>query len=288
MVDTRTVVVTGASSGIGRATALRLADRGWHVFATVRREADGTALVADGGGAIAPLLLDVADAASVAAAARVVEARLAGAGLDGLVNNAGMGLTAPVEHTAPEAMRRILEVNLVGQLVVIQALLPAVRRAKGRIVNIGSVGDHLSPPFAGPLVASKAGFAALTGSLRLELAAQGIAVVLVEPGAVDTPAVDKTLGEVEATIAALPPDGARLYGAALRRVAAVFMAHEKAGSPPDVVAAAVERALTDRRPRIRYPAGKDALKLTLLARLLPERLLDRAIAAKFGLAPAAG
>jgi NAD(P)-dependent dehydrogenase (short-subunit alcohol dehydrogenase family) len=282
MAHARSVVVTGASSGIGRATALRLARLGWRVFATVRREADAHALAAEGVAGLETVLLDVVDRATIEAAAREVEARLGGAGLDGLFNNAGMGLTAPVEHTAPDDLRHVFEVNLFGQIAMIQAFLPLVRRAKGRIVNTGSVGDHLSPPFAGALVASKAAFASMTASLRLELRAQGIHVCLVEPGAIRTPAVEKTLGGVERTIAALPPEGAALYGEPMRRMARAFAAHELSGSPPEAVAAAVERALTDRRPRLRYPAGKDARKLALLARLLPERLLDLAILRTFG------
>jgi NAD(P)-dependent dehydrogenase (short-subunit alcohol dehydrogenase family) len=171
---------------------------------------------------------------------------------------------------------------LFGQISVIQAFLPLLRIAKGRIVNTGSVADHLSPPFAGVLASSKAALASVSSSLRLELRAQGIYVIVVEPGSINTPAVEKTLGGVEKQITSLPPEGARLYAAGLRRMAAAFVKSEKAGSSPDVVAQVVEKALNAKKPRTRYPAGKDSIMLITLARLLPEKLLDLAIMKTFG------
>ncbi|HEU4636199.1 MAG TPA: SDR family NAD(P)-dependent oxidoreductase [Edaphobacter sp.] len=279
----RAILITGASSGIGRATALRLVRHGWRVFATVRKESDAEALRSAAQGDLEIIYLDVADPASIAAAAREVEHRLEQRGLDALLNNAGIGMTAPVEHTSLDQLRHIFEVNLFGQIAVIQAFLPLVRRAKGRIVNIGSVGDHITPPFGGALAASKAAFASMSSALRLELRPQGIHVCIVEPGSINTPAVDKTLGGVEEKIASLPPDAAKRYGAAMRKAIATFSAKEHAGSPPEAVAKVVERALTDRNPKTRYPAGKDSRKLSLLARFLPERLLDRAALKVFGL-----
>jgi NAD(P)-dependent dehydrogenase (short-subunit alcohol dehydrogenase family) len=279
----RTILITGASSGIGRATALRLAESGWRVFASVRKEADGRRLAAEARGRLEPVRLDVTDRGSIAEAAAHIEAALGGGGLDALLNNAGVGMTAPVEFTADEALKNIFEVNLFGQIAVIQQFLPLLRRTRGRIVNIGSVADHLTPPFAGAMAASKAAFASMSSALRLELKGQGIDVILIEPGSIDTPAVEKTLGGVEDRIAALGREGAALYGDAMRTVAATFARMEHSGSPPDVVARVIERALKDRDPRTRYPAGKESLKLTWLAWALPEKLLDRAILRTFGL-----
>ena len=180
------------------------------------------------------------------------------------------------------------EVNLFGQIAVIQAFLPLVRLAKGRIINVGSVGDHVAPPFAGALSSSKAAFASMSAALRLELRPQGIHVCIIEPGAINSPAADKTLGGVEQAIAGMPPAGIGLYGEAMRRMVRTFSKKERAGSPPEVVAAVVERALTERHPRPRYAAGKDSTKLALLARFLPENLLDRAILRTFGLPTAFG
>jgi NAD(P)-dependent dehydrogenase (short-subunit alcohol dehydrogenase family) len=208
---------------------------------------------------------------------------LDGRGLDALFNNAGTGTIAPVEHLSPDDLRGTFEINLFGQIFMTQSFLPLVRKAKGRIVNTGSVGDHLTPPFGAGIASPKAALASMTMALRIELKAQGIHVILVEPGAINTPTVEKTLGGVEQTIAALPEDGRTLYGAAMRSLARTFVAHERSGSPPEVVAAVVERALNARSPKTRYAAGKNALKLTLLARFLPEALLDRAVMKTFGM-----
>jgi NAD(P)-dependent dehydrogenase (short-subunit alcohol dehydrogenase family) len=284
----RSIVITGASSGIGRATAMRLVRSGWRVFATVRREGDATTIRGETGGAVETVQLDVVDKDSIAAAARDIATRLDGRGLDALFNNAGIGDVFSTEYGSLEALRRIYEVNLFGQIAVIQALLPLVRMAKGRIVNAGSVGDHIAPPFAGALSSSKAAFASMSAALRLELRPQGIYVCIIEPGAINTPAVDKTLGGVEQAIADMPAAGVRLYGEAMRRMARTFSKTERAGSPPEAVAEVVERALTDRHPRPRYSAGKDSAKLALLARFLPENLVDRAILRTFGLPTAFG
>jgi NAD(P)-dependent dehydrogenase (short-subunit alcohol dehydrogenase family) len=279
----RSVVVTGASSGIGKATVLRLATNGWRVFAAVRRQQDAESLRSQSGDGVETVQLDVADEGSIRAAAEEVSSRLGNDGLDGLFNNAGIGTVSPIEYTTVDSIRRIYEVNLFGQISVIQAFLPLLRRAKGRIVNTGSVVDHLSPPFVGVLASSKAAFASVSSSLRLELRAQGIYIIVVEPGSINTAAVEKTLGGVETKITSLPPEGVRLYAAGLRRMAAAFAKNEKTGSSPDVVAQVVEKALNAKKPRTRYPAGKDSIMLITLARLLPEKLLDVAIMKAFGL-----
>lgn len=279
----KTIVITGTSSGIGKATALRLARKGWRVFAAVRKEADAHSLEAEANHALEPIILDVTDRDSIGAAAQEVSKRLEGRGLDGLFNNAGIGSTSPVEYMPLDKLREIFEVNLFGQIATIQAFLPLIRRAKGRIINSGSVGDYITPPFGGALAASKVAFASFSAALRLELRAQGVEVCVLEPGAIATPAVEKTLGAVEKTISSLPPEGAALYSEAMRSMTRNFAKMEKQGSPPEVVAAVVEQALTDHYPRTRYPAGKDSRKLGLLAKLLPEKLLDQAILRTFGL-----
>jgi NAD(P)-dependent dehydrogenase (short-subunit alcohol dehydrogenase family) len=284
----KSILITGASSGIGRATALRLARAGWHVFASVRNEADATALKTAAGDGLETVRLDLGDERSIALAAEDVALRLGGRGLDGLVNNAGIGKVSPTEYLALDALREIYQVNLFGQIAVIQAFLPLVRTAKGRIVNMGSVGDHVAPPFAGALSSSKAAFASMSAALRMEVRPQGVHVCIIEPGAINTPAAGKTLGGIEQAIAGMPPAGIGLYGQAMRRMVRTFAQTEQHGSPPEVVARVIERALTDRNPRPRYRAGKDAAKLTLLARLLPEKLLDRAILRTFGLPTAFG
>src|SRR6516164_336834 len=180
---TRThTLVTGSSSGIGRATALRLAAVGQHVYAGVRHLADGDQLARSAaGGEVTPLILDVTEVGHIDAAAAAITGHTGPAGLDGLVNNAGFGLACPTELVPLKAFRRQLEVNVTGQLAVTQAMLPLLRRARGRIVMVSTIGIRFSPPFAGPLDASKAALTALGDALRQELAPWGIRVVLVEP-----------------------------------------------------------------------------------------------------------
>ncbi|HEY2747162.1 MAG TPA: SDR family NAD(P)-dependent oxidoreductase, partial [Polyangia bacterium] len=212
----RTVVVTGASSGIGRASAERLVRAGFVVFAGVRKPLDAERLRRENGDRIFPLELDVTDGDEIAAAVAVVRARVGGLGLHGLVNNAGIGLTGPLEYMALDELRRQFEVNVFGQIAVTQAFLPLLHAARGRIVNMGSVGGHIAIPFGGALSASKSAFGLLSDALRLELHSSGIAVSIIEPGAIATPAVDKTLGDPDAAVRALPPQGAAQYGEMLR------------------------------------------------------------------------
>jgi NAD(P)-dependent dehydrogenase (short-subunit alcohol dehydrogenase family) len=276
----KTVVITGTSSGIGRASAERLAKAGFRVFAGVRKEADAAALRAENP-AIVPFTIDVADAASIESAKNVVAAQVDA--LDGLVNNAGIGLAVPMEYVPPDVLRYHFEVNVFGQIAVTQAFLPLIRRARGRIVNIGSVGGHIAIPFGGVLCGSKSAFGAMNDALRLELHAFGIEVCLIEPAAIRTPALEKTLGDVERIIDELPPEGQTRYAGTLREFIRHAYEREVAGSPPDVVADAVHHALTARRPRARYPVGKDALMLSLMPRILPDRLLDRIRFRLFGM-----
>jgi len=272
--QSKAVVITGASSGIGRACAALLARKRFRVFAGVRKPSDGEALRANLGEAVTPIQIDVTDDATIASAVATVRTLLHGHGLDGLVNNAGIGITAPVEYISADDLRRQFDVNVFGQIAVTQAFLPLVRQARGRIVNMGSVGSEISIPFGGALCGSKSAFKSLNDALRLELHPFGIHVSLVEPGAIHTPAADKTLGDVEAIIGALPPAGAARYGEMLRRFVRRGYAREINGSPPIVVAKAVHHALTARRPRTRYPVGADARAMVTLPRILPEFLLD--------------
>lgn len=268
-------MITGASSGIGHASALRLAGSGFVVFAGVRKPEDGERLRREGGERVIPVAIDVTDAASIAAAVATVQSHLDGHGLDALVNNAGIGLAAPVEYMHPDALRKQFDVNVFGQIAVIQAFLPLIREARGRIVNMGSVGSHITIPFGGALCATKSAFRSLNDALRLELHPSGIEVVMIEPASIRTPAVDKTLGDPEGAVRALPPEGVARYGELLRAFMKRSYDEEQHGSPPEVVADAVHQALTAAHPRARYPVGKNSTLLTVMPRWLPDGLLDR-------------
>jgi NAD(P)-dependent dehydrogenase (short-subunit alcohol dehydrogenase family) len=268
------VVVTGTSSGIGRATVLRLAAAGGHVFAGVRRISDAPAAPAGGPGEITPLPLEVTDPAQIGAAADAVAAHTGPAGLDGLVNNAGIGVFGPLEIVPIEQFRRQLEVNVTGQLAVTQALLPLLRRAQGRVVLIGSIGTRFTLPFAGPLSASKSAVATMAEALRQELAPWDVGVVLIEPATIHTEAVDKLARNAERLLRDAGPRARALYGDDFRRFVSIGVARERNGSPPEVVARVVADALTVPRPRHRYLVGKDALPTASLAAVVPTRLLD--------------
>ena len=265
-------LVTGCSSGIGRATALRLAAAGQHVYAGVRSQADGDQLARSAaGGEITPLILDITVPGHIATAADVVTGHTAG--LDGLVNNAGFGLASPAELVQLDAFRRQLEVNVTGQLAVTQAFLPRLRRARGRIVMVSTIGVRFSPPFAGALDATKAALEALGDALRQELAPWGVRVVLIEPASINSGAADKVTRDAAKAMAAAAPQGRALYEDTFARMLAVMQRREGSGSPPDVPAATIVRALTDARPRGVYLTGKDSRRLAVLSKL-PTPILD--------------
>jgi NAD(P)-dependent dehydrogenase (short-subunit alcohol dehydrogenase family) len=264
------VLVTGASSGIGEACALRLARAGRHVLAGVRTDADGDRLREQAGGAIEPVRLDVTDSGSIGDAAE----QLGGGPLHGLVNNAGIAVSMPLELLPLPELRHQLEVNVVGQIAVTQAFLPHLRAARGRIVNVGSIAGRSALPFLGAYAASKHALEAVTDSLRVELQPFGIDVVIVEPGTIATPIWRKGAETFQRLAPDLPTEIATLYGdrvAAFRRAAA---SAAQRGEPAELVAAVVERALTAQRPKTRYLVGRDARRRARVERL-PDRLRDR-------------
>ncbi len=281
--DKGAVVVTGASSGIGRACALALDRAGFSVFAGVRRAEDAAALRKDASSRLAPVILDVTEAASIASAVTFLEQALGENGLAGLVNNAGIGLLGPLEYLPADDLRRQFEINVFGQIAVTQALLPLLRQGRGRIINMGSVGARFALPFGGPLCASKSAFASLTDSLRLELSPWGIPVCLIEPGSIATPAAGKVRGQSKAMLEHLPTQGRERYGAFVRGFVERAMRREQKGSPPDAVAKVVVGALTAKKPKARYAAGADARLILMLARWLPVPMLDTLRLTLFGL-----
>jgi NAD(P)-dependent dehydrogenase (short-subunit alcohol dehydrogenase family) len=274
-------LITGTSTGIGRATALRLLERGWTVLAGVRDEESGERLAREAGGAerLIPLKLDVTDPAQIAeAAARVEEpaaqrgASQAG-GLDALVNNAGIGVGGPLELVAPEDLRRQFDVNVHGQVAITQALLPALRRARGRIVFVSSVGGRVAMAFTAPYAASKHAIEAVGDALRVELHSSGVKVALVEPGSVATPIWDKGRAEAERVI--IPPELEGTYGHVPAAMDKVLEDTARRGVPPEMVAETIERALTERRVKARYVVGRDARVMLAVRRLLPDLVFDR-------------
>jgi NAD(P)-dependent dehydrogenase (short-subunit alcohol dehydrogenase family) len=270
------VLITGASSGIGEAAARAAATAGFDVYAGVRKDADADRLASVG---LWPLKIDVTDAATIAAAAEEIGAAAGPRGLHGLVNNAGIAVPGPIEHVALDELRRQLEVNLVGQVAAIQAFLPLLRAARGRIVNVSSIGGRIALPLMGPYSASKFALEAISDTLRRELRDQGVGVSVIEPGGVKTPIWDKGLSEADELEAAMPPEAHRLYGGLVRALRKqVEQIQTRRGIEPDAVAAAIVAALTATKPRSRYLVGRDAKGQATVARLIPDRWFDALVA----------
>jgi NAD(P)-dependent dehydrogenase (short-subunit alcohol dehydrogenase family) len=272
----RSVLVTGASTGIGAATVQALLAGGVRVWAGVRREEDGRRLVSEHGDRVQVLRFDVTDAEAVTAAGERV---VAAGPLNGVVCNAGVALPGPLEFLPITAFREQLEVNVLGQLRVIQAVLPAVRAGSGRIVVVGSIGGRIAGPLLGAYHASKFALVGLTDSLRAELAPWHIPVILVEPGAVATPIWTRGLANAAQVAAEMPARAQEVYAAQIADARRRAERSAERGLPPPEAAAVIVRALTAPRPRPRYLVGRDALVASVVARL-PFRLLYRLTAAR--------
>jgi NAD(P)-dependent dehydrogenase (short-subunit alcohol dehydrogenase family) len=265
-----TALVTGAGRGIGRATVQALLDAGWEVVAGVRREADAPA-------GTTPVLLDVTDAAQVAALPDALPA-----GLDAVVNNAGVVVSGPVEGVAPDELRRQLDVNVVGQVAVTQAVLPKLRERRGRVVFVSSVTGRASSPFLGAYAASKFALEGLADALRVELRPWSMPVVLIEPGSIDTDLWRNADKDVDAAEAALTPALRDLYAERLAGMRKTVTRIQGQTAPVEKVAEAILKALTDERPKARYLVGLDAKAQVAMRAALPTRAFDAVVARATG------
>jgi short-subunit dehydrogenase len=272
------VVITGASTGIGRETALLLDKKGYTVFAGVRKQEDAKALSDQGSDRLTPITIDVVDQRSIADARSEVERAVGEEGLVGLVNNAGVGGGGPIEFMSLESLRETLEINLVGQVAVTQAFLPLIRQAKGTIVFIASIGGRIATPFLSPYNASKFGIEALGESLRAELKPWDIDVTVVEPGSIDTKIWEKGADTAAEQVAGLSPDAQRLYGKQLTRFGEVLGETADRGIHPDKVAKVIHKAIRSDKPRHRYLVGTDAQVAARLKGILPERTFSKLVA----------
>ncbi len=271
-----TVLVTGASTGIGEATVLHLRELGFSPIAAVRKDEDAERLEGQG---LRTTRIDVTDADQIAAARDA----LGDEPLAGLVNNAGIAVAAPLEFLPIERLRQQLEIILIGQAAVTQAFLPALRSGRGRIVNVSSIGGRVGLPLVGAYNASKFGLEGLSDSLRRELRPLGVDVILIEPGGVKTPIWNKAENLADEMLEDVPPEAERLYG---RLIAAVRTGTQRiareTGIEPSEVAEAIGKALTSSRPRARYLVGNDAKQRAVMAKLLPARVMDRLIIRALG------
>lgn len=283
----KSALITGSSTGIGRETAFHLAARGWRVFAGVRRELDARSLSEEAAarrlsGRLDPVILDVTNQAQIAATASAVSAAVGPAGLDALVNNAGIPIVGPVEAVPLDRWRRQFDVNFFGHIAVTQACLPMLRAARGRIVLVSSIAGLIGQPFLSPYCASKHALEAVGDALRIELAPDGVGVTLLEPGAIKTPIWKRGEENTRAVEDAMPPDLAARYRDRLERVKKMASDAEAKGLPASACARAIERALTARRAPARIILGTDARLGAFFQRLLPARLFDLVLRRAFG------
>jgi NAD(P)-dependent dehydrogenase (short-subunit alcohol dehydrogenase family) len=282
------VVITGASTGIGEACALRLDRIGFSVFAGVRKDADADRLRAEASSRLTPVRLDVTDQATIDAARHQVEETVGERGIAGVVNNAGVGYGGPIEFLPLDEWRAQFEVNVFGAVAVTQAFMPLVRKGQGRVVFIGSIGGRFASPFIAPYCASKYALEAIADCLRFELRPWGINVAIVEPGSIATPIWDKAEDTLARLKRELPTEAMERYGDAIAAIDAFTHDAAKRGIPPDAVAKSVQHALTAKRPKTRYLVGRDARIQAAASTVLPDRMLDRLIATqlKVGKQPA--
>jgi NAD(P)-dependent dehydrogenase (short-subunit alcohol dehydrogenase family) len=281
----KSVVVTGVSTGIGWGATKVLVEKGFHVFGSVRKAADGERLKAEFGDAFTPLLFDVTDEAAVRAAARQVEAALGGQTLAGLVNNAGIAVAGPLLHLPVEDFRQQMEVNVTGIVTVTQAFAPLLgaespaRKDPGRIVNISSVAGRTGNPFMAPYSASKFAVEGLSESLRRELLPFGVDVIVVAPGAVATPIWSK------AEDLDIKAYANTVYAAPLARLQAYMLGLGAKGLAPEKLGEAIHKALTTATPKVRYTVSPDPFQVFMSERVLSKRGLDRIVGKRLGLLP---
>ena len=280
----RSVVVTGVSTGIGHGAVQVLTANGFHVFGSVRKQADADRLKQEFGDAFTPRIFDVTDAAGAQAAAETVRKALNGQTLAGLVNNAGIAVAGPLLHLPIDDFRQQMEVNVTGVVITTQAFAPllgaepGLTGPKGRIVNISSVGGRNASPFMGPYSASKFALEGLSESLRRELLIHGIDVIIVAPGAVATPIWAKA-DEVDTG-----PYAATVFGPALERIKGYMLTLGKNGLPPAAIGEAIFKGLTASKPKHRYVVSPSPFEV-LMTEILPRRTMDRIVGKRLGLLP---
>ncbi|MCC6276787.1 MAG: SDR family oxidoreductase [Oligoflexia bacterium] len=267
----RSVLITGASTGIGAACAIELSKKGFSVFAGVRKTQDGEALLAQAKDII-PIILDVEKPDQISDAVRTVQSKCDG--LDGLVNNAGIVVAGPLEYLPPEDLKRQFNINVFGLMEVTQKFLPLLRLKKGRIINMSSVSGLSSAPFLGPYCSSKFAVEALSDALRLELLPFGIEVILIEPGSIKTPIWDKTAEDSEQILKRMSPLAEQHYGKAFAAMRKLANKLRDTAAPVSEVTRVVEHALTAPTPCVRYKVGS-GYRIQLLIEKLPTRLRDR-------------
>lgn len=269
------VVVTGASAGIGAATAREMAARGFHVLAGVRRDTDADAIRATN---LEPIMLDITDQSGISALVQRITEDPEQRRLRALVNNAGMGVNAPLETYPLSEWRRLFDVNLFGHVAMMQALLPALIESGGTIVNISSIGGKVAMAAYGPYAATKFAMEAVSDALRREVGPLGVKVVVVEPGAVTTGMLGRVDAAGQRVISGMTAEQRDRYAALMQAVISQAQASVPGGAPPEEAARVIADAITSRRPRTRYTVGRSTALVVRLVRFMSDRMLDRLLA----------
>lgn len=270
----KSILITGASKGIGEACALYFAKKGWRVFAGYRSKRDGYRLKQLGGKNLDVVRLDVTSQEDIQEAARLITGQIGKMGLDGLVNNAGAALAGPLEYLPLDDIRWQMEVNLIGQIAVTQAFLPLLYKAEGRIVNMSSNSGRFANPFMGPYAMSKFALEAFSDSLRREMIPWGVDVISVMPGNVATPIWETSLMRAEKIWKNYPPEAQRRYGGVFEKMKDRVGGRGSSGMSTQDVVNVVEKALTAKKPRPRYVVGRSVKFRFFLMRFLPDRFFD--------------
>ncbi len=267
------LLVTGASTGIGAATARELARRGFHVLAGVRGGTDADALRATN---LEPVILDITNEAEIAALVKHIADDHERRPLRALVNNAGIGVNAPVETLPLSEWRRLFDINLFGHVAMMQALLPALIKSRGTVVNISSVGGKIAMATYGPYAGSKFAPEAVSDALRREVEPLRVKVIVIKPGAVTTEMLGRVAVIGERIISGMTTEQRGRYAQLMHSI--IAQAQAAKGVPAEEVGRVIADAITSKRPRTRYTVGRDAAIIVRLARLLSDRMLDRLLA----------
>lgn len=274
----KTVVITGASTGIGFAATLAFANEGYQVFAGVRKQSDGERLVKENG-AIIPLIVDVTDPLTISKSVDVVSQSKKFSELV-LINNAGIAVSGPIETVSMSEFRKQMEVNYFGLIAMTQAYLPQIRQSKGRVINISSIAGRLASPFLGPYSSSKFAVEAISDSLRREMLPFEVKVVVIEPGPIQTPIWEKGLGKKDSIIRAMTPAQIGIYGKYIQPFEKMVEVAMHSAEPVDRVVEALREAITSSNPSHRYLVGKEARVNGFLAAILPSKWVDYFVAKK--------
>ena len=268
--NNRTIVITGSSTGIGKACALHLDKLGYKIYAGVGKQTDGDRLREGASDKVVPIILDVTDAESIATTVSIIE-KETGGNVFGLINNAGIGRSGVLEVTPVDEIRKVMDVNVIGLMSMTKAMIPMLRKNKGRIINIGSTSSFLASPGASAYAASKFAVRAVTDSLRLELKPFGMSVILVAPGAVESEIWKKGTAYKNEMRKSVKPEIAQLYATLIKFGEKLIKEIKKI--PAEEVAISVAQALASIKPKPYYIVGKDA-KAGVKAARLPKSLLD--------------